>query len=62
MPYRRKMENNYLITQEQINTILKYMFTRPYAEVVQAISLLTKFPKLDPKIKPEFVQEGDKKK
>ena len=56
------MENNYLITQEQINSILKYMFTRPYAEVVQAISLLTKLPKSDPKIKPEFVQEGDKKK
>ena len=56
------MEKNYLITQEQINSILKYMFTRPYAEVVQAISLLTKLPKLDPKIKPEFVQEGDKKK
>jgi hypothetical protein len=62
MPYRRKMDNNYLITQEQINSILKYMFTRPYAEVVQAIALLTKLPKLDPKIKPEFVQEGDKKK
>ena len=56
MPYRRKMENNYLITQEQINTILKYMF------VVQHISLLTKLPKLDPKIKPDFVKQESKRK
>ena len=53
---------NHFLPALQINNILKYMFTRPYAEVVQLIALLTKLPKLDPKIKPEFVQEGDKKK
>ena len=52
----------YKISQEHRQLLLKYLSTRPYAEVVQAISLLTKLPKLDPKIKPEFVQEGDKKK
>jgi len=56
------MENNYLITQEQVNTVVKYMFTRPYAEVVQLINLLGKLPKLDPQIKPDFVKEDSKKK
>tara|TARA_R100001443_G_scaffold11049_1_gene20700 strand:- start:956 stop:1132 length:177 start_codon:yes stop_codon:yes gene_type:complete len=53
--------HNYLITQEQINEILKYLFTKPYGEVAQAISSLTKLPKLDPKINPTFVKEADKK-
>ena len=33
------MENNYIITQDQLNNILKYMFTRPYHEVVQGIAV-----------------------
>ena len=53
--------HNYLITQEQVNEILKYLFTKPYGEVAQAISALTKLPKLDPKINPTFVKESDKK-
>ena len=53
--------HNYLITQEQVNEILKYLFTKPYGEVAQAISALTKLPKLDPKINPSFVKEADKK-
>jgi len=53
--------NNYLITQEQINSVLKYLFTKPYGEVAQPISVLTKLPKLDPKINPTFVKESNKK-
>ena len=53
--------NNYLITQEQVNLVLKYLFTKPYGEVAQAIGVLTKLPKLDPKINPTFVKESDKK-
>ena len=53
--------NNYLITQEQINSVLKYLFTKPYGEVAHPISVLTKLPKLDPKINPTFVKESDKK-
>ena len=39
---------NYIITQEQLNTILKYMFTRPYGEVAH-------------KINPDFISEEGKK-
>ena len=52
------MENNYIITQDQLNSILKYMFTRPYHEVVNGIAVLSKLPKLDPKISPDFVKDS----
>ena len=52
---------NYIITQEQLNTILKYMFTRPYEEVAQGITVLSKLPKLDDKINPDFISEEGKK-
>ena len=53
--------NNYLITQEQVNTVLKYLLTKPYGEVAQGIAVLTSLPKLDTKINPTFVKESDKK-
>ena len=53
---------NYIITQEQLNTVMKYMFTRPYQEVAQGIAVLSKLPKLDDKINPDFISEEGKKK
>jgi hypothetical protein len=55
------MENNYIITQDQLNNILKYMFTRPYHEVANTIAVLSKLPKLDDKINPDFISEEGKK-
>ena len=52
---------NYIITQEQLNTILKYMFTRPYGEVAQGITVFSKLPNLDDKINPDFISEEGKK-
>jgi hypothetical protein len=52
---------NYIITQDQLNTIMKYMFTRPYQEVAQGIAVLSKLPKLDDKINPDFISEEGKK-
>ena len=51
------MENNYIITQGELNILLKYIYTKPYNEVAQGIALLAKLPKLDPKINPSFVQD-----
>ena len=50
---------NYIITQEQLNTVMKYMFTRPYQEVAQGIAVLSKLPKLDDKINGVIVTEVD---
>ena len=37
------------------------MFTKPYNEVAQGIAVLSKLPKLDPKINPNFVKDDTKK-
>ena len=47
--------SNYILTEETRAVILKYMYTRPYQEVAQAISIISQLPKLDPKINPSFV-------
>jgi len=52
---------NYIITQEELQSILKYMFTKPYQEVAQGITILSKLPKLDDKINPNFISEEGKK-
>jgi len=52
---------NYIITQEQLNPVMKYIFTSPYQEVAQGIAVLSKLPKLDDKINPDFISEEGKK-
>jgi len=52
---------NYIITEEQLQVIMKYMFTRPYQEVAQGIAVLSKLPKLDDKINPDFISGEGKK-
>ena len=56
------MEHNYIITEKQLQIILKYLYTKPYQEVAQAIAVLVQLPKLDTKISPSFVKEDDKSK
>ena len=55
------METNYIITEKQLQSMLRYLFTRPYQEVVTSIQILGQLPKLDPKISPNFVKAADKK-
>ena len=55
------MDANYIITQGELGIILKYLYTRPYQEVAQGISVLSKLPTLDPKINPSFVQDDKPK-
>ena len=54
------MENNYIITEKQLQIILRYLFTKPYQEVATSIQILGALPKLDPKISPNFVKEVKK--
>ena len=56
------MEDNYILTNNNRNTILKYLYTKPQQEVAQAIALLIQLPKLDSKINPNFVKENNKSK
>ena len=56
------MEDNYILTANDRNSILKYLYTKPYQEVAPAISVLVQLPKLDSKINPNFVKESIKSK
>ena len=54
------METNFIITEKQLQIILRYLFTKPYQEVATSIQILGALPKLDPKISPNFVKEDKK--
>ena len=56
------MEDNYILTANDRNAILKYLYTKPYQEVAQVISVLAQLPKLDSKINPNFIKENTKSK
>ena len=56
------MEDNYILTTNDRNVLLKYLYTKPYQEVAQAISVLAQLPKLDSKINPNFIKEDTKSK
>jgi hypothetical protein len=47
----------YLIDSIQLQDIMKYLMTRPYAEVVKLMSMLARLNQLDPKIGAEFVKK-----
>ena len=47
----------YLIDSMQLQDLMKYLMTRPYAEVVKLMSMLARLNQLDPKIGAEFVKK-----
>ena len=46
----------YLIDSMQLQDIMKYLMTRPYAEVVKLMSMLARLNQLDPKSGADFVK------
>ena len=50
------VDKQYIIAGSQVQSILRYLFTRPYAEVVQGIEVLSKgLRELDPNIGADFI-------
>ena len=47
----------YLIDSMQLQDIMKYLMTRPYAEVVSLMAMLSRLNQLDPSIGAEFVKK-----
>ena len=47
----------YLIDSIQLQDIMRYLMTRPYAEVVQLMSMLGRLNQLDPSIGADFVKK-----
>jgi hypothetical protein len=47
----------YLIDSIQLQDIMRYLMSRPYAEVVQLINMLGRLNQLDPSIGADFVKK-----
>ena len=47
----------YLINSVQLTDIMKYLLSRPYAEVVKLMNMLATLNQLDPSIGAEFVKK-----
>ncbi len=55
----RLVEKQYIISGSQVQSILRYLFTRPYGEVVQGIEVLSRgLRELDPNIGADFVAKN----
>ena len=53
---QQDVDTQYIISGSQVHSILRYLFTRPYGEVVQGIEVLSKgLRQLDPNIGADFV-------
>ena len=53
---QQEVDTQYIISGSQVQSILRYLFTRPYGEVVQGIEVLSKgLRQLDPNIGADFV-------
>jgi hypothetical protein len=51
---------NYIITEQQRQSLVKYLVSRPYQEVFTLIQLIGNLTKLDSKINPNFIKEEKK--
>jgi hypothetical protein len=53
--------NNYIITGEQVQVLLRYLFTRPYGEVIKMIEILGQLRELDEKVNADFISKKQDK-
>jgi len=47
----------YLISSVQLTEIMRYLMSRPYAEVVKLMNMLSTLNQLDPSIGADFVKQ-----
>ena len=50
-------QRTYLISSVQLTDIMRYLMSRPYAEVVKLMNMLATLNQLDPSIGAEFVKK-----
>ena len=50
-------QRTYLISSIQLTDIMRYLMSRPYAEVVKLMSMLGTLGKLDPQLGADFVKK-----
>ena len=50
-------QRTYLISSAQLMDVMRYLMSRPYAEVVKLMNMLGTLNQLDPKIGADFVKK-----
>ena len=50
-------QRTYLISSIQLTDIMRYLMSRPYAEVVKLMNMLSTLNQLDPQIGSDFVKK-----
>ena len=50
-------QRTYLISSTQLTDIMRYLMSRPYAEVVKLMNMLGTLSQLDPQIGADFVKQ-----
>ena len=47
----------YLISSVQLTEVMRYLMTKPYAEVVKLMNMITTLSQLDPSLGADFVKK-----
>jgi len=47
----------YLISSVQLTEVMRYLMTKPYAEVVKLMNMITTLSQLDPSLGADFVKQ-----
>ena len=50
-------QRTYLISSTQLTDVMRYLMSRPYAEVVKLMNMLATLNQLDPSIGADFVKK-----
>ena len=50
-------QKTYLISSVQLTDIMRYLMSKPYAEVVKIMNMLATLNQLNPSIGPDFVKK-----
>ena len=50
-------QRTFLISSAQLTDIMRYLMSRPYAEVVKLMSMLSTLGQLDPQLGADFVKK-----
>ena len=56
-PTIQQPQRTFLISSTQLTDVMRYLMSRPYAEVVKIMNMLATLNQLDPKIGADFVKK-----
>tara|TARA_A100001201_G_scaffold51004_1_gene50698 strand:+ start:270 stop:452 length:183 start_codon:yes stop_codon:yes gene_type:complete len=54
---KKPQQKNYVLSEEQRNTLLQYLANRPFIEVQKVINLLAGLTEINDNISPNFIKK-----